>query len=175
MSWYNAFIGTITFVVLAAALLMYRRQAAELARQSEHLRSATEAATEQTTSLAHTSRVAASQTITDMMQAINTVFIQHPELHPCFYGSEPLPTSEPSRRRALIVSDMFMDLLSMTLDLEHEDVISQEIADSWRAFFRTIAANSEAMHEWWLYSRSWWESDVCNFMDSIYPASAEGA
>lgn len=168
-------VSVANLVVVITAVRVYRAQATQLSAQTEQFTRQTEALVDQAgiaareaESVNRTNLMTASHSINGTMHAINEVFLSYPDLHACFYGDRPLPDHEPDRSRALVVADMFMDLMSMTFDMEAKDVIHADIALGWHAFFGRIAAHSDALFTWYMRTTDWWEPAIVAFFAEQY-------
>lgn len=148
----------ITLLVLGAGLAAYAIQARELVRQTRLLNT--------------TNRAMVSYNSNAMMHNISTFFLQYPQLRRYFYDNAPMPSEEPTRTQVLVLADMFLDLMSVTLN--NAPLQSPEEASGWREYFRDLAKSSPALCDWWAQCCHWYEPPMHSLLDDIALPPTDG-
>ena len=115
--------------------------------------------------LQHQNRSLGSQNIGQAMQVISAIFLERPHLRACFYDGA-LPPREPEDVfRVVVISDMFVDLMSLTLN--NTTLLENDEVEGWRNYFAELMSTSPALRNFWKQKRSWYEKPLCDLLDPV--------
>jgi hypothetical protein len=106
-----------------------------------------------------------SLNISTMMHRLSTVLLDNPELRTYIYDDCPLPSREPLRSQVLLMAEMFLDLMTMTID--HKPVFSPSDYRCWCRYFRCLLKKSPSLCYWYTETRDWYEPHVRELLDSF--------
>lgn len=106
-----------------------------------------------------------SLNISIMMHRLSSLLLENPRLRKYIYDDCPLPSSEPLRPQVLIVAEMFLDLMTMTID--HRPVFSPSDYDCWCRYFSDLLKKSPSLRYWYAETRDWYEPHVRELLDGF--------
>ena len=115
-----------------------------------------------------TNRAVLLQGVTTAMHDISKILLAEPELYRYLYEGAELPVSEPERSKVCILAEMFLDLMSMTLN--SECFFSEDYRRSWRQYFLDISVGSPAIRHFWLQNRDWYEPPLWELINDAVVA-----
>lgn len=114
--------------------------------------------------MARSTRSGVYQTVVDQMMSIDRLFVDRPELRPYFYGNEPPPCEVLDRERVTAATELFIDFMdNVTTQAPH---MPEYLSGPYALYFRTIAATSPSIREFWRAHRDWYDYSLQRILDS---------
>jgi hypothetical protein len=148
-------LSIVTLMVVAGTLVVYVIQARELVTQTRMLAN-------QMATTNHLNRASVTLEITQMMNRLSELMLEHPELRPFLYENARLPVEEPLRARVLSTAEMFIDFMATTID--HAKLFSYNY-DGWLVYFCDLMDSSPALQYWWAETRHWYNPPVQRLLE----------
>jgi hypothetical protein len=124
---------------------------------------------EQTAILAKSNKSLLYQNVTREMQSLSRIFLAEPNLRPYFYEGAPPPESGDLGSRVRIVSEMFVDLIAITLNTDV--FFDDDNRMSWTTYFEYIASGSQAIQDYWTEHGEWYEPAIRALLDPVVDAA----
>jgi|GEM_PF-2907381 len=113
------------------------------------------------------------QSFSSHLYSINEVFIEHPELRPCFYSGKHLAQNDPMHARAVSVAEYLLDLF--------DSIITQEgklrqlwPQTNWRQYIGDSFARSPLLCEHLVELRSWYSDELFQIMEGATARNKQG-
>jgi hypothetical protein len=139
-----------------------------LGRQTRSLSDQVRLQAEQTAENNELTKANVSLNISLMMHRLSKLLLDHPRLRAYIYDGRPLPSREPLRSEVLLIAEMFIDLMTMTID--HEPVFSVSDYACWCNYFRDLLKTSPSLRYWYAGTKNWYEPHVRDRLDSFVDA-----
>jgi len=139
-------------VVLIVSVILFGLQFREMAKQSRHAARATLASV--------------YQAMNDNMLQINRLFIDRPLLRPYFYGEQELTDESPEEReRVEATAELFTNFIDNVLT--QMPLLPGNLAEPWRAYFRSVTTSSPVLREFWKRRRAWYSEEMRALLDPL--------
>jgi hypothetical protein len=117
----------------------------------------------QARAMTKTNQSSVYQTVADQMMSIDRLFIDRPDLRPYFYGGKPAPAGGDERERVIATSELIVDFMDNVM--MQEPNIPDYLTSAWQTYFRSIAADSPSIREFWRENRRWYDARMAGLLD----------
>jgi hypothetical protein len=151
-------ISLLTLLVVAASLLVYGIQAFELVRQTRIL-------AEQVTKSNAITLADVTHRIASINYRLNEILFEHPKFRSYIYGSRPLPRREPFRSQVLTLAEMYIDMMTVTID--HAQILPPSEYDCCCRYYCDLLSASTSLRYWYHETRHWYEPHVRRILDQM--------
>jgi hypothetical protein len=114
------------------------------------------------------------QAMNDNMLQINRLFIDRPLLRPYFYGEQELTDESPEERERIeATAELFTNFIDNVLT--QMPLLPGNLAEPWRAYFRSITTSSPVLRESWKRRRAWYSEEMRALLDPLIARPEQAA